>query len=1421
MAGEEPDGIPAVPLRLAGGGNGGEPGGLALERLRVAQPLERHREVERLTAASLVVERAKGPDRGRIAQVSEGKDGFLPHALIGVLEGADERGDDFAGLHFAELVGRAPSHPWIRVCEASRDRAGSLHEPRVRGIHIVEQLRERLDGFDPDAGRWIGQEPEHLRHRRGVAGIRERLQRLRPNAGIRVVDHPAQGRQRHRVGARDPSQRANSQAAQVLALRSHVRMAALDGVLFERSEPRLDRFETLFDPRDGAAGLVAIGRLTFRLFRGLHGGPGGGGLRILTSEPPLEGSGPAAKLIGKPAVAGFEIAELRFGIAAVSGRSAPEDEQPGREDGHGAEGGDGERSFRHDCLPQVIWDGYFLPQLTQRFTEEVGHRRMSPLFPPRPLRFPFVRSESRASIPYHPLSVTRPPALKCRPMGWVGGRGYLVLGFWAGLLLGGCERAPADRFVDIAAAAAVEFRHETGAAGERHVAETVGSGAAWFDYDIDGDLDLFCASGNERPAEGGPGISRCRLFRNEGNRRFRDATKEAGVAAVGYAIGTAVGDYDNDGRPDLYVTCFTRGARGEGAGGNVLYHNEGGGRFRDATADADVAPGGFSTAAAFLDYDEDGLLDLYVVRYVHYDPRKRCTRGGVPVYCGPNDFPGEPDVLYRNLGGGKFEDASAAAGIACEDSAGGAGLGILPLDFDDDGDTDIFVANDQGPNYLWRNNGGKFADVALAVGVAYSPDGSARAGMGVDAADLDADGREEIAVTHFADEPAGLFAPDGRGLFRDLAVELDLAGPTLLPLGFGVAFLDHDLDGDMDLYIANGHVLDNIERLRPGSGQTFAQRDLLLDNDGGRFHDISAGAGSWFREARVGRGVALADFDEDGDDDLFVVNAGGKGALLENRTPKAGGWCALKLRGTRSNRDGYGARVAVIVTEPDGAERTRFFEVRSARSYASACDPRIRVGIGARPPRSIRALVRWPGPARTVAEYKGIEPGRTTELVEPAEPPSPPVAFAVARPAGPTRTAAPGKTVGAAASSSVEGAAPHPRETAPEDPTRTAAALARVRELYSAHRFAEALAVLDREARGEGPSGADALLLRAELLFNLLRFEEAAELLEILVEILARRSGAPLRARLLLARAQSALGRHGKAIERFEVLLAEGADLGGQGRRAYCRSLADSGRLDDARREIGAALLADPWLDEAYLDLGHVLQLLGRPERASPFLEGYRAGENVRRKEREALDLEMQGRAADAAFARGEMERLRGRALRALGHFNRALAAAGQCEARHGPAFVALLRLSVRLERQDEALAQIESAHSAPAIDAVREEIERSRGGDGDLARARGEIRARMAGRPLGACGAELSDLARAFARGGESSWAREVALFAAELAPREGAPQRAVAELFDRPEEAYVRLWALTRAAKLAPGDAEIARDLEALRKDLAITAK
>jgi tetratricopeptide (TPR) repeat protein len=968
----------------------------------------------------------------------------------------------------------------------------------------------------------------------------------------------------------------------------------------------------------------------------------------------------------------------------------------------------------------------------------------------------------------------------------------------------GCRPGEEEVYADVAAGSGVAFIHTTGASGGRHLPETVAGGAGWIDYDGDGDLDLYCVNGNEHPDVGGPGTATNRLYRNDGGGRFQDVTEEAGVGDRGYGMGLAVGDYDNDGREDLYVTNFAP----RGAGGNVLYHNEGGGRFRDVTAAAGTAPGGWSTSAAFLDYDGDGLLDLYVVRYVRYDPGKRCRQGAIQSYCGPRDFPGEPDVLYHNRGDGTFEDTSARAGIGFEDPAGGAGLGVIALDYDDDGDTDIFVSNDQGPNYLFQNRGGRFQEVALAAGVAYGPDGAARAGMGVDAGDLDLDGREELVVTNFADEPAGLFLAEGGGLFRDAASELGVAGPTLLPLGFGVVFTDFDLDGDLDLYIANGHVHDNIAELRPGSGRTFGQPDLLLENRGAEgFVDVSRAAGRWFAEARVGRAVAAADYDEDGDEDLFVLNAGGRGALLENRAPRRGGWLALRLRGTRSNRDGYGARVAVLITGEDGVERTRFFEVRSARSYAAACDPRVRVGLGPRPPRSARAIVRWPGPLHTVEEYRGILPGRTTEIVEsPAEPLLHPVAF----PRPPARAPA---LAASKASAKPASTGPLPRGEPPGP--GLAAALERARRLRSSHRYSEALQIVQDAGAAEPAAGSnrEARYLRAELLFNLYRPREAAEILQPLLG----ESPSSNELRLTLARVRADLGSFGEALALFEGVAASGAALDGEARRSRAAALRGSGRPAEARSEIAALLAADPWFEAAYLDLGRLLGELGQPAQAAPFLERYRRGEPLRRREETVLELEMQGQPARAEHERGELELSRGRAFQALTHWNRAL----ELDPSFGPSFLALARLSGRLERQEDGLQRLRAAGNAPEVAAARREIEATLEGEDEIGRTRAAIRARMAGRPLSGSIGELVELARALAATGEGPRAREVALFAAEIAPRDREAQRAAADLFGEPGDSFIRLWALERAVEAGPADPGLRARRDALARELAVSLR
>ena len=530
---------------------------------------------------------------------------------------------------------------------------------------------------------------------------------------------------------------------------------------------------------------------------------------------------------------------------------------------------------------------------------------------------------------------------------------------------------PADRFVDVTAEAGIDFVHTSGATGKRYMPEITIGGAAWFDFDGDGDLDLYCVNGNERPDTGGPGSVTNRLYRNNGDGTFTDATAGSGLGDARYGNGVAVGDYDNDGRTDVCVTNLT---------GPVLYHNEGGGKFRDVSAAAGVNAGGWTTSATFLDYDNDGYLDLYICRYLKYDSGRVCDRNGIPSYCGPRDFGGEVDLLYRNNGDGTFTEVAGAAGVAIP----APGLGVIALDADDDGDVDLYVANDQARNFLFRNNGdGTFTETAELGGMAYGDGGRAQAGMGVDTGDVDLDGRIDLIVTNFADETNTLYLNRGGGFFLDATRAMDLGGPTLPPLGFGVVLFDHDLDGDLDVYIANGHVLDNVDLLRPDSDLGFGQPDLFLDNqDGKRFVDLSATAGAWFAQTRVGRGVAAADYDEDGDVDLFVINMDAGGTLLRNDAVTNPHWLALRLRGTRSNRDGFGAKVTVHLIDPPGATPARrVFECRAGRSYSSACDARVRIGLGSTPAKIDRVEIRWP--SGVVQTLRDLPTNQTLTVEEP------------------------------------------------------------------------------------------------------------------------------------------------------------------------------------------------------------------------------------------------------------------------------------------------------------------------------------------------------------------------------------------------------------------------------------------------------
>jgi enediyne biosynthesis protein E4 len=498
-------------------------------------------------------------------------------------------------------------------------------------------------------------------------------------------------------------------------------------------------------------------------------------------------------------------------------------------------------------------------------------------------------------------------------------------------------------FVEITRSAGIAFKHENGASPDKMMIETFGSGVAWLDYDNDGFLDLFFANGADiHQGKASPGNS---LFHNTGKGTFVDVTQTAGLAGNGgFSTGVAVGDYDNDGFLDIYLT---------GYGANALYRNNGNGTFTDLTAKAAVKGGGWSSSAGFFDYDRDGDLDLYVVRYLDYDVKENTYCGyqkaGYRMYCDPRGFDGVADLLYRNNGAGTFTDVSKKAGIA---NPAGKGLGVAFGDFDNDGWPDIFVANDLVRNFLYRNNrDGTFADITYSAGVGYDPNGNPRAGMGTEFADFDGDGLLDIFVTNFSEELNALFRNRGDLTFEEVTEQAGL-GSAFLSLGFGTKLFDFDNDGDVDIFVTNGHVIDNVQLYNPRL--SYQQTDLLYANEGGSFRDVSAESGPPFRIKHVGRGAAIGDFENDGDLDVIVSNSGQPPMLMRNDGGNRNHWLAIKARGRESNSFGVGARVQVVA-----GGRTQIKEIYSAGSYLSSSDLRLYFGLGGE--RKIKRLeIQWP-----------------------------------------------------------------------------------------------------------------------------------------------------------------------------------------------------------------------------------------------------------------------------------------------------------------------------------------------------------------------------------------------------------------------------------------------------------------------------
>ncbi len=502
-------------------------------------------------------------------------------------------------------------------------------------------------------------------------------------------------------------------------------------------------------------------------------------------------------------------------------------------------------------------------------------------------------------------------------------------------------------FADVTAKSKIDFVHKSGASPDKYMVETFGSGVAWIDYDNDGFQDLYFVNG-------APGTSNV-LYRNNQDGTFTDVTERAGVSGEGagkaaYKTGVAVGDYDANGLLDLYVTAF---------GPNVLYRNNGDGTFTDVTAAAGVAggPAEWSTSTGFFDFDHDGHLDLYVVNYLDYrvtdNPYCGLRQPGRRMYCHPTMFDGMADRLFRNNGNGTFTDVSARAGIA---NPSGKGLGVVFCDFDRDGNTDVYVANDSVRNFLYRNNGdGTFRDVAYGAGVGFDLNGKPQAGMGTDCADYNGDALPDLFVTNFSEELNTLYENRGDGIFEDVTAKAGL-GSGFVPLGFGTRMFDFDNDGDVDLHVTNGHVIDNIAMYQPAL--TYAQKDLLYENAGGTFRDVSARGGPALAVERVGRGLAVADFDNDGSLDVAIANLGRAPVLLRNEAGGRNNWIMIKAHGSRSNVSGLGARVSV-----HAAAGVQHKEINNAASYLSSNDLRLHFGLGeAAIVQSIELL--WPSGAR-------------------------------------------------------------------------------------------------------------------------------------------------------------------------------------------------------------------------------------------------------------------------------------------------------------------------------------------------------------------------------------------------------------------------------------------------------------------------
>ncbi|MDE0016250.1 MAG: CRTAC1 family protein [Candidatus Poribacteria bacterium] len=512
-------------------------------------------------------------------------------------------------------------------------------------------------------------------------------------------------------------------------------------------------------------------------------------------------------------------------------------------------------------------------------------------------------------------------------------------------------------FVDVTEEAGIQFKHSNGKTEHKHIIETMGSGVVFFDYDTDGDADLYFVNSGNIP-QTKPDAQQAQLgnvlYRNDGDGRFTDVTETSGTGDTGYGMAAAAGDIDNDGNADLYVANF---------GQDVLYRNNGDGTFTDITEAAGIDNTLWGIAAVYLDFDVDGDLDIFVVNYLVYELSMPVTTfKGIVGYGHPRSYEGTADVLYRNNGDGTFTNIAETAGVT--NPTEGRGMAAVACDYDNDGFPDIYVTNDTNRNFLYHNNGdGTFTDESLFIGVGYDETGVAEGSMGIDCGDYNSDGWLDLIIAN--SEKATLYKNEEGLFFADATAESGLQQPTLPFVGFSPLFFDYDNDGDLDLFCANGHPQDVIEILM--DQETYAQRDQMFQNRGdGTYADVSETAGAYFTETLVGRAAATADYDNDGDTDIVIMNSNQHAVLLRNDGGNANNWIGIKLIGSQSNRDGIGAKVTVST-----ADMTQMREIKSGSSYASGSDTRLLFGLGENQ-RVEKIVIVWQGSTTQVLENVSI-----------------------------------------------------------------------------------------------------------------------------------------------------------------------------------------------------------------------------------------------------------------------------------------------------------------------------------------------------------------------------------------------------------------------------------------------------------------